>query len=576
VTRLVTGTWRAALSAIVLVVALVLGITTPAAASAGTTSIGAGAGSLTSLCEWQGLNYWRANITTSGQFRLVVPGTSTVVELGVLPTGTYGTHPNGAGPYLTTPATPGPDTTVLQTLDGSTWRNLSTKAANSNACATAPVNTVAPQISGTAVDGATLSVSDGTWTGTQPMTFTYSWQRCSSNGSGCSAAGTGTTFTLTAGDVGSWITATVTATNFAGTTTAAAGTVGPVAAAAPASIAAPQVTGDPQVGATLAASTGTWAGTAPLAFSYTWLRCTSAGCTPIADATNATYVATWSDHTATLAVTVTATNSAGAAAATSPATPVIGAQLPAATSTPQVAGTPQQGVSLTATIPSFTGTGPIATSVAWLRCTSTGCAVIDGATGTTYTPNAADVGATLVVRVTGTNQAGTATVTSAPTAAVAPPATIVADRDEVPAGGTVIVTGEGFRPGSVVRFTIFSTPRPAGTTIVAADGTFRHEVTIPADLVGQTHRIVADGIAADGDPMSLAVPITVAGATQTNDVAATPTTVATEQPAAAAAELAFTGTSTAALAGWAAAALLAGAALVAISSRARRRAVTRP
>lgn len=40
----------------------------------------------------------------------------------------------------------------------------------------APVNTVAPVVSGTALTGQTLSVTNGTWVNT-PTSYSYQWQR---------------------------------------------------------------------------------------------------------------------------------------------------------------------------------------------------------------------------------------------------------------------------------------------------------------------------------------------------------------------------------------------------------------
>ena len=49
----------------------------------------------------------------------------------------------------------------------------------------APVNTVRPTISGTAQVGQSLTAGPGSWTGTQPITFAYQWQRCDAGGAAC-------------------------------------------------------------------------------------------------------------------------------------------------------------------------------------------------------------------------------------------------------------------------------------------------------------------------------------------------------------------------------------------------------
>jgi hypothetical protein len=47
--------------------------------------------------------------------------------------------------------------------------------AAATAVAVAPSNSVAPVISGSASVGSILTTTDGTWTGTLPITFTYQW-----------------------------------------------------------------------------------------------------------------------------------------------------------------------------------------------------------------------------------------------------------------------------------------------------------------------------------------------------------------------------------------------------------------
>jgi uncharacterized protein YfiM (DUF2279 family) len=97
---------------------------------------------------------------------------------------------------------------------------LGAVSANSNATAnvagTAPVNTVAPAISGTATIGSTLTISDGTWTGAPAPTFSYQWQRVTTNISGA----TSSTYVVQLADAGNTIRCVVTATNVAGSASA--------------------------------------------------------------------------------------------------------------------------------------------------------------------------------------------------------------------------------------------------------------------------------------------------------------------------------------------------------------------
>jgi len=92
---------------------------------------------------------------------------------------------------------------------------------------------------------------------------------------------------------------------------------------------------------------------------------------------------------------------------------------PANTATPTISGTPQEGSTLTATSGTWSGS-PTSYAYAWSRCDKNGdaCTAVAGATGNTYTAASADVGHALRVTVTATNADGSASATSAPTAAV--------------------------------------------------------------------------------------------------------------------------------------------------------------
>jgi hypothetical protein len=53
------------------------------------------------------------------------------------------------------------------------------------ASAAAPVNTSPPTISGDTVVDSTLTAGNGTWTGTDPIVYTYRWRRCNAAGNNC-------------------------------------------------------------------------------------------------------------------------------------------------------------------------------------------------------------------------------------------------------------------------------------------------------------------------------------------------------------------------------------------------------
>jgi hypothetical protein len=289
---------------------------------------------------------------------------------------------------------------------------------------TPPANTAPPAIAGTLRDGGALTGAPGTWSGDTPMTFGYRWKRCAATCVDIAGA-TGQSYTLTAADVGQKVLLTVTATNSAGAATASSAQTGTVTGNPPVNISPPTITGIPEDGQTLTGSAGTWTGTAPIALAYQWQRCDvlTGVCSDIPGAIGQSYKLGPADVGSTIQLAVTGTNVAGSAGAVSAGTDAVAGIPPSNSSPPTVSGTPREGVTLSASSGTWTGSTPITFGYRWQRCNVlTGvCSDIPGATSAQYTAASDDVGATLAVVVTATNSTDSASAASTATAVVEEP-----------------------------------------------------------------------------------------------------------------------------------------------------------
>jgi hypothetical protein len=102
------------------------------------------------------------------------------------------------------------------------------------AAVVAPSSTAPPVVTGKPEQGQTLQASSGAWTGSEPLSYRYQWQRCDSTGLRCAGVegATAASYALTAADVGATMRALVTAWNTAGSATARSEATAVVAALA--------------------------------------------------------------------------------------------------------------------------------------------------------------------------------------------------------------------------------------------------------------------------------------------------------------------------------------------------------
>ena len=246
--------------------------------------------------------------------------------------------------------------------------------------------TPTPTVSGEYKVGKTLTATAGTWTPT--ATLAHQWFR----GTNAIVGATTSTYVLTTSDFDKKVSVAVVGTREGYNTTTSTSTptlVGPgVFDTAP----TPTITGTAEVGSTLEAVPGSWSPTATL--TYTWNR----NGTSIRGATAATYAIVGADAGATLSVTVSASRTAYATTRrTSVATPTVTTVDFTASPVPTIAGTARVGLVLTASPGTWLPT-PTSLAYQWYR----DAAPIAGATRSTYTLVAADLGTEIVAKVTGT------------------------------------------------------------------------------------------------------------------------------------------------------------------------------
>jgi hypothetical protein len=240
--------------------------------------------------------------------------------------------------YLPASADIGSRLRVAVTATNSFGTATAVSDAASTLVGTAPTNSFRPSISGTETTGSVLFASNGTWTGSTPLTFTYDWRRCNTSGGSCSsiAGATAQSYVVQSSDVGATIVIAVTAKNAAGSATAVSGPTGVIqtgtgSTSRPAVSTPPTFTGVLARGQSLRATSGGWSGSTPMTFAYQWQRCATpqSTCLSIASATKTTYTLATADVGKRIRLMVTATNAAGSAQGFSTVSQQVAAKAPA-------------------------------------------------------------------------------------------------------------------------------------------------------------------------------------------------------------------------------------------------------
>ena len=398
----------------------------------------------------------------------------------------------------------------------------------------APINSAVPVISGSTRTGATLTTTNGSWSGS-PSTYAYQWKRASSSGGLYTniTSATNSTYVLTDTDIDRYIKVSVIATNGIGSSTAELSAATSVVSDLPDSV-VPTATNP------VSTATGFTFTISNYSTSYTYVLTTSKG--SVSRSTDdITVTGLVAGESATVTIAVTRANyKAGSKT-------VIGTAIPAVTTTTAAPAlsiviqapvtTVPQGQASVATIAPTTTTLPVL-----------GANGIPVPTTTTVAPSRSSTAATTTLpRIVTTTTVGPPVVdkvdagqTAVQVDGVKTDATVTRDNNQMVvtagslsatlsgldksgkrspldsdgnihlnAGDEVKISVGGFKPGSVVEVWLFSTPTQLGTAVVGADGTVSGTYKLPSGTKSGTHRIVVTAKLANGKPTSFTLGILV-------------------------------------------------------------------
>jgi sugar lactone lactonase YvrE len=412
---------------------------------------------------------------------------------------------------------------VVLTATGSVGSTQATSPASAVVGAEPPVELEAPSISGTPSVHEVLYADPGVWTGTA-TDISYQWESCDASGSECAPIedATGSEYELGEGDVATTLRVRVGAHS-------AIDSLTDVSSATPViggdsvlvNTTAPSISGTPESGQTLTAQPGGWSQSTGVSFAYQWQSCDRLGshCQDIEGATSSAYTLGTAEVGEALHVLVSASSETQSASQVSPATqPVAATGAPVVREAPQVSGTTLVGQTLSAGSGAWSREGPISYTYQWERCDQGACQPIEGAHESSYTLTEGDAGSTLLVVVSATDAAGSATGVSSATAITEPEPIVKLSGPSISGvvqiGGTLNAEpGIWSGSGPLSYAYQWETCNPAGSECTPIEGATEPSYLLPSGDLGSSLRVrvTVGGLFGSANALSPATAVTTRG-----------------------------------------------------------------
>ena len=317
---------------------------------------------------------------------------------------------------------------------------------------TTPVKTLlprltgAPAVSGTALNGRTLTANPGQWDPTPNEGYAYQWQRSADASTWTNISGaTAADYTLKNADVADVVRVRVIAFTNNGAGQPANSAATQTISSAPANTSLPTVQGTAQRPDTLTAGPGQWLFDAAPVYHYQWQRSADAiTWSNIVNATSSTYTVAVADEGDQVRVQVTDTNTTGTTVAVSAATATVANNPPIPPANPTISGSVAIGQPLTIANAAFTPADVIVTEQWQRSADASSWTDISGATNATYTPTSADIGFQLRVEIDGSNADGRDVADSSPVSIPGLPVNFDLPQISVtPQAGALLVASQG-------------------------------------------------------------------------------------------------------------------------------------